>query len=63
MQKMLSPSKYAEKYSCHVDTVRGWCRNGKLEANYYKDEKGHWQISEDTLPPKSYRKRLQNKEE
>lgn len=50
---MLGVSAFAEKYGVSEDTVRRWCREGKIHGAE-QDAKGKpWRIPEDAVPPKS----------
>lgn len=50
---MLGVSAFAEKYGVSEDTVRRWCREGKIHGAE-QDVKGKpWRIPEDAVPPKS----------
>lgn len=47
---MIGVPAFAEKYGVNPDTVRRWCREGKISAE--QDGKGKpWRIPDDAVPP------------
>jgi len=48
---MIGVPAFAEKFSVNKDTVRRWCREGKIPG-VEQDGKGQpWRIPEDAVPP------------
>lgn len=46
IQPVLKPSQVAEKFQVTVQTVKNWCRDGKIDA--FKLPSGEWRIKLDT---------------
>lgn len=57
MSDTLSTKEFAEKWGCSPDTVRKWCREGKIPCAYQLRQKGDWYIPKDAEPPECFMKR------
>ena len=52
MDDYITAKEFAEKWNCSVNTVRDWCRKGKLtEVRRPKKDGGKWLIPKDAEPP------------
>ena len=59
---MIGVPAFAEKWNVRPETVRIWCREGKIRAE--QDGKGRpWRIPEDELPPSERKKVERQKKE
>lgn len=51
MDDYITAKEFAEKWNCSVNTVRDWCRKGKLtEVRRPKKDRGKWLIPKDAVP-------------
>lgn len=48
---MVGVSVFAEKYNVSEDTVRRWCREGKIPGAEQDGKGKPWRIPEDAVPP------------
>lgn len=48
---MIGVPAFAELFSIHPDTVRRWCREGKIPGAEQDGKGKPWRIPEDALPP------------
>lgn len=49
---MLGVLAFAEKYGVSEDTVRRWCRKGKISGAEQDGNRKPWRIPEDAVPPR-----------
>jgi len=47
--EILTPEQAAELLHIHPETVRQWCRSGKLPASQLGGSQGNWQISKEAI--------------
>lgn len=48
---MIGVPVFAEKFKVHPDTVRKWCREGKIPGAEQDNKGKPWRIPEDAVPP------------
>lgn len=50
---MIGVPAFSEKFDVNPDTVRRWCREGKIPGAEQDGKGKPWRIPDDAVPPKS----------